>query len=91
MYELLGNIAMGALGGFGVAISGYVKSSTGEFFELDKFLLTVILGTIVGGAVGLTGLAPEAIIAFPAYAGITAMIENLLKKAIRGWGPELFF
>ena len=84
MEEILTQFGMGALGGFGIAVTGYVKSSKEEFFEPQKFLLTIILGTIVGGAAGLTGLAPEAIVAFPAYAGITAIVENLLKKLFRG-------
>ena len=83
MEDILIQFGMGILGGFFVAGSGYLKSMKGEYFTPKKFVKTIILGTIVGGIAGVTGLGPEAIIAFPAYAGITAVVENLLKIPFR--------
>ena len=50
-----------------------------EDFELNKFLPTVILGGIIGVAAVLTGMTPDVLVALPAFAGITAFVENAFK------------
>ena len=84
--DLIQSIGLGAVSGLFIAGAGYFKSyneSGHEPFEGTKFASTVILGAIVGGIASGTGMAPEAIIALPMYAGITAFVENLIKSILR--------
>jgi len=93
MDDFLVQVGVGIMSGFFVAGAGYLKSydSVGVKEKIDgiKFLKTVILGAIVGGSASVTGMTPEAIMALPAYVGITAIVENGLKAIYRKiWGVE---
>jgi hypothetical protein len=79
MEAILINAGIGIVSGVFIAGAGYFKSQ--EDFELNKFLPTVILGGIIGVAAVLTGMTPDVLVALPAFAGITAFVENAFKGA----------
>ena len=68
------------------AASGYLKSAGTENFEPIKFAATVLVGIVVG-AVMYAGGSPvtEANVAtqIGIYAGIVAVVENVLKAILR--------
>jgi len=68
------------------AASGYLKSSGTENFETPKFVATIAVGAIVGAFMYASGLpVTEANVAtqLVAYAGIVAVVENVLKAFLR--------
>jgi uncharacterized membrane protein (UPF0136 family) len=84
--EIWESMIIGATSGLFMAGSGYFKSynqNSQEGFKLEKFGSTVVLGAIVGGVAGSTGMAPEIIIALPIYAAVTTFVENAVKGIIR--------
>ena len=84
--EIYLSMGIGALSGLFMAGAGYLKSYNGtvpEDFNLTKFASTTILGLIVGGIAGATGMTPDVIVALPAYGGLTLFIENLIKSISR--------
>lgn len=87
MTDIILSAGIGALSGLFIAGAGYFKSydenHEKESFQADKFALTTILGAIVGGTSGITGMAPDVIVSLPMYAGITAVVENAIKAIIR--------
>lgn len=80
-------IGMGLLAGAGIGAAGYLKSyefgNNHENFKLGKFLKTTILGGMVGGLVPLTGQEANAVITMLECAGVTAIVENVVKAFIR--------
>jgi hypothetical protein len=79
-------IVMGMVSGAVVAGSGYLKNKPKYDFEgIDpvKAGKTIVLGAIVGGMVGATGMSPDIATTFLASAGITVVVENLLKSVYR--------
>jgi hypothetical protein len=87
MEGVLENIGLGALSSIFIAGVGYFKglSPEGKLQEFDpiKFCSTVILGGIVGGTAGATGMTTDVIVSLPMYAGITVFVENILKAIKR--------
>lgn len=77
-------IGLGALAGLFVAGAGYFKSNSyQEGFDVVKFLKTIILGGIIGGAVPATGLTENTIVLLLTNIGAVAFIENVLKGLFR--------
>ena len=87
MEEILYNAGIGALASFFLAGGSYLKaynaSGDKEGFKLGKFLKSIVLGAAVGGVAGGTGMAPQLIVAMPAYAGLEVFVENLVKSVLR--------
>ena len=68
------------------AASGYLKSAGTENFEPTKFAATVLVGTVVGAVMYVSGSpVTEANVAtqIGIYAGIVAVVENALKAILR--------
>jgi len=68
------------------ASAGYLKSSGTENFDATKFSATVLVGAIVGAVMYFGGVpVTEAGVAeqLAAYAGIVAVVENVLKAFLR--------
>jgi len=68
------------------ASAGYLKSSSTEDFDATKFSATVLVGAIVGAIMYLTGspvTEASVIEQLAAYAGIVAVVENVLKAFLR--------
>ncbi len=69
----------GIIGGIFIAGAGYFRAwKGGETFELAKFLPTVILGAIVGGGMGLTGIPltqENYELQVPLYMGLTIFLQ----------------
>jgi len=68
------------------ASAGYLKSSGTEDFDATKFSATVLVGAIVGAVMHLGGVpVTEAGVLeqLAAYAGIVAVVENILKAILR--------
>jgi len=68
------------------ASAGYLKSSGTEDFDATKFSATVLVGAIVGAIMYLTGspvTEASVIEQLAAYAGIVAVVENVLKAFLR--------
>jgi len=80
-------IGLGLLAGGAIGIAGYLKSyeygNNHETFNWHKFLKTGILGGIVGGLVPLTGQEADVVIVILETAGITAIVENVIKAFMR--------
>jgi len=87
MEEILYNAGIGAASCFFVAGAAYFKayndSGEKEGFQIGKLLKSVILGAAVGGVAGGTGMAPQLIVAMPAYAGLEVFVENCIKSLLR--------
>ena len=68
------------------ASAGYLKSSGTEDFDATKFSATVLVGAIIGAIMYFGGVpVTEAGVLeqLAAYAGIVAVVENILKAIIR--------
>ncbi|RKY68967.1 MAG: hypothetical protein DRQ24_11225 [Candidatus Latescibacterota bacterium] len=68
------------------ASAGYLKSSGTENFDATKFSATVLVGAIVGVVMYFGGVPvteANVIEQLAAYAGIVAVVENILKAIIR--------
>lgn len=74
---ILAGLVAGAL----TAVLGYAKSCTVESFNPQKAIQTLIIGAIVGGYAGYTGVTYEQAYEFFATCGATVLIEYL-KKAL---------
>lgn len=83
MEAILVNVGIGILSSVFIAGAGYFKAREEENFDVAKFGKTLILGAVVGGIVGYTGMAPDAVVALPLYAGISTFVENLIKGVLR--------
>lgn len=90
MYDY-GLILSGIIGGIVFALSGAFKAlKEGEKPDLIKFLTTAILGGIVGGIMGFTGIpftesnfTTQVVL----FGFLTVIIENVLKGLVRGEQP----
>ncbi len=72
----------GVLGGLIYALTGYLKS--GEKFNTDKMLRTIILGAVVGLFNSLAGVSMDGeTITMLLSAGEVAVAENLLKSLVK--------
>jgi len=68
------------------AASGYLKSAGTENFEATKFAATVLVGIVVGAVMYASGSPiTEANVAtqIGTYAGVVAVVENVLKAFLR--------
>jgi len=68
------------------AASGYLKSAGTENFEATKFAATVLVGIVVGAVMYVSGSPlTEANVTtqIGIYAGIVAVVENVLKAILR--------
>jgi len=68
------------------AASGYLKSVGTENFEPTKFAATVLVGIVVGAVMYVSGSpVTEANVAtqIGTYAGVIAVVENVLKAILR--------
>lgn len=79
MYEQI-IIAIAAAIIYGLA--GYFKSS-GETFDKEKFLTTVVIGLVVGIIQVYVGVSYEAAYTLALSVGIIAMVENIMKAIYR--------
>jgi len=68
------------------AASGYLKSAGTENFEATKFAATVLVGIVVGAVMYASGSpVTESSVAaqLGMYAGVIAVVENVLKAILR--------
>ncbi len=90
MVELI-TVGYAILAAIVYAVFGYLKSTTQEGFEPTKFLSTIAIGAIIGVVFAFSGLqvTQEAVaIQLAAYAGLTAVIEDVVKSIWRRIFPE---
>lgn len=73
------------LGSCAYAISGYFKNlkKKREKFDFYKFSKTAVIGIAVGIVMEFSNLNQNAALSFLESAGITAMIDNILKGIFR--------
>lgn len=87
MEQVITQIGIGLFAGMSLSAAGYFKSRESEVFDAEKFLITTLVGGIVGGISGFTGMAPDVVIAMPMYVGVTVVVENIVKGIKRKlWG-----
>jgi prolipoprotein diacylglyceryltransferase len=84
------DIEMGILAGLAVAIAGYLQAYSKsdekgihEKFSLEKFVTTVLLGALLGGAISYVSLMDGAVTVFLATAGSVTIVESLVKAFLR--------
>jgi ABC-type xylose transport system permease subunit len=81
-------ISVGLLVGLVTALLGYFKSEKPENFDGKKFALTLLIGVIVGGIAGGSGLSYDEAYAWAATAGILVWTEFFGKALIRRWTTQ---
>jgi hypothetical protein len=81
--EILTLIAFGAGNGAAFAIFGYIKANKIEDFDTKKFLLTIIIGAVIGGVAGFSGMtfvnAEAWLINMGILTGLIFFVENGIK------------
>lgn len=90
MVELI-TVGYAVLAAIIYAVFGYLKSTTQEGFQPVKFISTIAIGAIIGIVFAFGGLevTQEAVaIQLAAYAGMTAVIEDIVKSIWRRIFPE---
>jgi len=73
------------------AVFGYLKTTPLEQFSGSKFGATLAIGAIVGfvlASMGVPVTEEAVIVQLAAFAGLTAVIENILKSIWRRIFPE---
>jgi len=89
MEAIIVNGALGAVSGFFIAGAGYFQASQSNQnwqqteFDPVKFGKTIVLGALVGGIAGASGMAPAALTALPVYAGVEVFVERIVKAIWR--------
>jgi len=87
MENVLYQAGVGIASGLILSVAGYLKSydKTGykEKFDFVKFGTTAVLGGIVGGIVGFTGMQADVVTVILVDAGIVTIVENALKALYR--------
>jgi uncharacterized membrane protein len=82
-------VVMGVFAGLVIglitALLGYFKNEKPENFDPKKFVLTLLIGVIVGGVAGGSGLSYDEAYAWAATAGILVWVEFFGKAIIRRW------
>lgn len=85
MFEILVNIAQGAVAGAIASIGGYLKTKD-EPFDAFKMVKTTLLGAVVGGVAGYSGvntLTVEAMTAYPFVVyGVDALAKIIYNKVV---------
>lgn len=79
-------VLLGASSGFAMALFGWFKSqttTTPEPFDVQKFVTTVLLGTVVGGVAAGLGQPLDQTLSYMASIGAVAAIETLGKTIAR--------
>jgi len=83
-------VLIGALSGAAIAIGGYLKTVDGgalEPFDLQKFVITLVIGLAAGGYAAWTGTGYDVGLTFLVAGGYTILIDTWLKVAYR-WVKE---
>jgi hypothetical protein len=92
METIVVNIGMGLLQGIIAAAIGYFANLKLEPFDIQKFTKMLIIGTIIGGIVGISGVdfdtsldilsakigVPEEVLSIGIMTGVTMLAEKLI-------------
>lgn len=70
-------LIVGALSGIGYAVLGYLKS--GEDFDEQKFVTTIVIGAVVGAVAAYYGLDYNTAYDWLLTVGAVAVVEILVK------------
>jgi len=81
MIEILEAAVGSGLVAAGFSLSSWLKS--GEKFEVVKFTKSIVLAFFVGTCASLLGVEADIVVASPIYAGLSLVLENLLKAVVR--------
>jgi len=81
-------VLAGALGGVVFATTGYFKNpkdaqGVRQAFDAGKFLPTVILGMVIGGAAGALGMSYDDAATLLAVFGLPGIVESAFKATYR--------
>jgi len=86
------SILIGMAAGAVLAVTGYLKNIDQvegyPVFEPVKFLTTLIIGALAGGVSRFLGISYDAATTMIVSAGITTIIEYVVKAIVRWWRWE---
>ena len=84
------DVELGLFAGLAVAFSGYLKvlaiadkDGKREGFDFQRFFTTILIGAVVGGGVSYVQMFDSAVTLFLATAGLTVIIDDLVKAFLR--------
>ncbi|MEM3646582.1 MAG: hypothetical protein QW334_00355 [Thermofilum sp.] len=89
---MIESILIGVAAGAVLAVTGYLKNINQAegypVFDVQKFLTTIIIGAAAGGVSRILGVSYDAATTMIASAGITTIVEYIVKALVRWWRWE---